>query len=157
MISLKIHSMNIPTDFRPLSFKHNPFIEANGPLYGRWADDRFTLGFRVEERHCNPGLTCHGGMLSTLSDMTLLFGSNLQGKIHQYLVTITLTTDFLGPARVGEWIEGSCEVLRASKNMVFAQGLLQVEDRLIARLNGIFKPTGEPNSHSSLAKEFGLI
>jgi uncharacterized protein (TIGR00369 family) len=156
MNSLRILNMNIPTDFRPLSLKTNPYIDINGPLYGRWAENRFTLGFRVEERHCNPGLTCHGGMLSTLADMTLLYGCNLQGKIHQYLLTITLTTDFLGPAHAGDWIEGRCDVLRASKNMVFAQGLLQVEDRLVARINGIFKPTGEPNSHKGVAHQFGL-
>jgi uncharacterized protein (TIGR00369 family) len=149
--------MNIPIDFRPISMKANPFLENNGPLFGRMADNRFTLGFRVEERHCNPGKTCHGGMLATLADMTLLIGCNLQGGIRQYLLTLTLTTDYLGPAHVGDWIEGRCEMLRASKNLVFAQGLLQVEDRIVARLNGIFKPTGEPNSHNTLAKEFGLL
>jgi acyl-coenzyme A thioesterase PaaI-like protein len=89
--------------------------------------------------------------------MTLLLGCNLQGGIRQYLLTLTLTTDYLGPAHAGDWIEGRCEMLRASKNLVFAQGLLQVEERIVARLNGIFKPTGEPNSHTALAKQFGLI
>jgi uncharacterized protein (TIGR00369 family) len=149
--------MNIPTDFQAISMKANPFLENNGPLFGRLVDSRFTLGFRVEERHCNPGKTCHGGMLATLADMTLLLGCNLQGGIRQYLLTLTLTTDYLGPAHVGDWIEGRCEMLRASKNLVFAQGLLQVDDRIVARLNGIFKPTGEPNSHTALAKQFGLI
>jgi uncharacterized protein (TIGR00369 family) len=149
--------MNIPTDFQAISMASNPFLDNNGPLFGRVVEGRFTLGFRVEERHCNPGKTCHGGMMATLADMTLLLGCNLQGGIRQYLLTITLTTDYLGPAHMGEWIEGRCDMLRASKNMVFAQGLLQVDDRIVARLNGIFKPTGEPNSHTALAKQFGLL
>ena len=96
-------------------------------------------------------------MIATLADMTLLFGCNLQGSIHQYLLTVTLTTDFLGPAQAGEWLEGTCQVLRAGRNMVFAQGLLAVGNRPVARLNGIFKPTGEPNSRPGLAREFGLV
>ena len=134
----------------------NPFIETNGPLYGRWVDEKFTLGLRVEERHCNPGFTCHGGMLATLADMTMLIGSNLQGKINQYLVTVSMTTDFLGPAKADDWIEGTCRVLRASKNLVFSEGLLSVEGKPILRLSGIFKPTGELNSHPGLKTYFGI-
>ena len=29
-------------------------ISVNGPLYTRRVDGRFQLGFRVEQRHCNP-------------------------------------------------------------------------------------------------------
>jgi uncharacterized protein (TIGR00369 family) len=146
--------ISIPADFRPVNSPGNPFISANGPLYGRWIDGRFTLGFLVEERHCNPGKTCHGGMISTLADMTLLFGCNLQGGVQRYMLTVSLNIDFLGASGPGDWIEGRCEVLRASKNMVFAQGMLTVGDKPIARLNGIFKPTGEPNLR--LAQLFGL-
>ena len=148
--------MTIPADFRLLKMPANPFIDFNGPLYGRWAEQRFTLGLRIEPRHCNPGQTCHGGMIMTLADMTMLIGCNLQGSIPQYMLTVSLSVDFLGPAKNGDWIEGRCEVLRASKNMVFSQGLLSVDGTLIARINGIFKPTGELNSKPGLATYFGL-
>ncbi len=148
--------MIIPADFRRLQMPVNPFIDVNGPLYGRWMDEIFTLGVRVEPRHCNPGKTCHGGMIMTLADMTMLIGCNLQARMNQYLVTVNLATDFLAPAKEGDWIEGRCEVLRASKNMVFSQGLLSVENKPIARINGIFKPTGEPNSKPGMATFFGV-
>jgi uncharacterized protein (TIGR00369 family) len=148
--------MSIPADFRRLHMAVNPFIDLNGPLYGRWADGVFTLGFRVESRHCNPAMSCHGGMIMTLADMTMLIGCNLQGTLNQYLLTVNLTTDFLGPANEGVWIEGRCDVLRASKNMVFSQGMLSVEGQPIARINGIFKPTGVPNSKPGPSTFFGL-
>ncbi len=148
--------MTIPTDFHRLQMTVNPFIDLNGPLYGRWAEGAFTLGLRVEARHCNPGKTCHGGMLMTLADMTMLIGCNLQGTLNQYLLTVNLTTDFLGPANEGDWIEGRCQVLRASKNMVFSQGMLTVENKPIARINGIFKPTGVVNSKPGVATFFGV-
>jgi uncharacterized protein (TIGR00369 family) len=147
--------VTIPADFHRLHMPVNPFIDLNGPLYGRWADEKFTLGLRIEARHCNPAMTCHGGMLMTLADMTMLIGCNLQADIHQYLLTVNLTTDFVGPAKEGEWLEGRCEVLRATKNLIFAQGMLLVADKPVARINGIFKPTGEPNSRPGLATYFG--
>jgi uncharacterized protein (TIGR00369 family) len=148
-------NFSIPHGFRPMPSEANPFIAANGPLYGRWVHDMFTLGFLVEPRHCNPGKTCHGGMLMTLADMTLLLGSNLQAQINQYLLTVNMSTDFLGPALAGDWVEGECEVLRASKNMVFSQGMLRVAGKPILRFNGLFKPTGEPNSRPGLHTFFG--
>jgi uncharacterized protein (TIGR00369 family) len=144
-----------PADFQRLQMPTNPFIDFNGPLYGRWVEERFTLGFRVESRHCNPANACHGGMMMTLADMTMLIGCNLQGGLHQYLLTVNLTVDFIGPAHNGEWIEGTTDMLRATKNFVFAQGLLAVAGKPVARINGIFKPTGQAGAHPGLATFFG--
>lgn len=143
--------MSIPSDFRRLPMPANPFIDANGPLYGRMRDGQFTLGLLVETRHCNPGNMLHGGMVSTLADMTLLFVCMMQGNVNRFLVTVNMTTDFLAAAKPGDWVEGTGSVLRASKNFVFAQGLLSVQGQPIARINGIFKPTGEPIARPSMA------
>ena len=146
----------IPPEFRALPAVKNPFISANGPVYVRWQEQRFTMGFMVEERHCNSANMCHGGMLMTLADMTLLVGCNIQTNIRQFLVTVSLSADMLASAYQGDWIEGSCEVLRQSKNMVVAQGKLSVQGKNIVRMNGLFKPIGEPNSHPGAAAMFGL-
>ncbi len=34
-------------------------------------------------------------------------------------------------------------MLRASKNMVFTNGLFTADDKAVLRVNGIFKPSGE--------------
>jgi uncharacterized protein (TIGR00369 family) len=146
---------SIPEGFRRIQFPVNPFIDVNGPLYGRWVDGKFTLGLRIEPRYCNPAKTCHGGMVMTLADMTLLIGASLQAKIRQYMITVRLATDFVGPAHEGEWLEGRCEVLRASKNLVFAHGMLSVGERGVARIDGLFKPSGEPEPRSGWGN-FGL-
>lgn len=146
--------MSIPADFQRLPMPSNPFIDTNGPLYGRFAHGRFTLGLRIETRHCNPGNMLHGGMVMTLADMTLLFVCMMQGGVDRFLVTVSLSTDFLGPAKPGDWVEGTGEVLRASKNMVIAQGLLSVAGQPISRLNGIFKPTGDVITRPAMASLF---
>lgn len=140
------NTKKIPAEFSVMKLRSNPFIDPIGPLYGKREDDSIALGLIIEPRHCNPGGTCHGGMLMTLADMLLLLNCNVQSGIEQYMITVNLTCDFVGPAMQGDWIEGRATVPRASKNMIFANGLFTSEDKPVARVNGIFKPTGTPNS-----------
>lgn len=119
------------------------FIDANGPLYAKWENDRVVIGLEIEARHCNSNGTCHGGMLAMLADMLLAMGSNLQGGLSRFLPTISLTCDFLGPAKRGSWVEGRLEVLKVTKSFVFSQGLLTVEGEPILRANAILKLSAE--------------
>jgi len=90
----------------------------------------------------------------TFADITLLLIASVQGGVEQYMVTVNLTTDFLAPAPVGAWLEGRGEVLRKSRNFVFVQGTLAVGDTLVARINGIMKPTGDADSRSGAGRFF---
>ena len=131
--------MNIPDGFVPLPFKGG-FVGTNGPLYAKRADGMLRLGFRVEERHCNPMGICHGGMLATFADMQLPFGARAQSEnADRFLPTISLTTDSMAPAPMGAWVEGETVVLRVTRNMVFAQMTATADGTLCLRANGIFK------------------
>ena len=136
----------VPSDFKMMTLRPNPYIDPLGPLYGKREDGSIVLGFVVEPRHCNPGGSCHGGMLMTMADMLLILNANAQSGIEKYMVTVNLTCDFVGPAMQGDWIEGRASLLRASKNMVFIEGSFTNMGKPVARINAIFKPTGEPNS-----------
>jgi uncharacterized protein (TIGR00369 family) len=129
----------IPGDFRRLSLPPAGFIDANGPLCGKWEGDRIVIGLEIEARHCNSNGTCHGGMLTMVADMLLAMGSNLQAGLSRFLPTISLTCDFFGPAKQGVWVEGRLEVLKVTKTLVFSQGLLTVQGELILRANAILK------------------
>ncbi len=95
---------NIPEGFLPLNIRPNPFLDPLGPLYGRRDGNGIAMGIRVQPRHCNPGGFCHGGMLMTLADMLLIFNSNAQSRITQFMLTVNLTGDFVGPAPMGCWL-----------------------------------------------------
>jgi acyl-coenzyme A thioesterase PaaI-like protein len=110
-------SANIPEGFRPLRFSVG-FLEAIGPLYGKWDGERLLMGFRVELRHCNPGNVVHGGMLATFADMFIPIGAPL-----------------------GSWVEGTAEFLRAGKSLFFAQGTATADGVLCLRASAIFKVT----------------
>jgi uncharacterized protein (TIGR00369 family) len=129
-----------PEGFAPFPFTTG-FVGVNGPLYARRdADGRIRLGFRVEERHCNPMRIAHGGMLVTFADMQLPFGARFQADLSdRFLPTIHLATDFLAPAPLGAWVEGETEVLRRTRNLVFAQCLVTADGEPCLRASGIFK------------------
>jgi uncharacterized protein (TIGR00369 family) len=134
----------IPEGFRALNLPRNPFIEANGPLYGRLDGEAFVMGFLCEKKHCNPMMACHGGMIATLADMLLLLGTNIQTKLSQFLLTVSLDIDFVGPVKEGDWLEGRAEVLRAGKSIIFTEGRMTVGSATVARVNAILKPSGRP-------------
>ena len=145
----------IPADFKRLQLRPNPYVDACGPLYGRRDGDKLVLGLRVEPRHCNPGGSCHGGMLSTLADMLLVLGANVQSGQQRYMLTVNLSSDFIGPAPEGSWIEGRLEVLRTTRSLVFCQGLLAADGKTVLRFSGITKPSGVDMPEFTLARYLG--
>ena len=144
----------IPEGFRALNLPRNPFIEANGPLYGRTDEGAFIMSFRCEQKHCNPMMVCHGGMMATLADMLLLLGTTFQAKLDQFLLTVSLDVDFVAPVKQGDWLEGRAAVLRAGKSIIFTEGRMTVEGTTVARVNAILKPSGRPLADFSPGRYF---
>jgi len=144
----------LPEGFRPIRLGANPFLQANGPLFGRVDGDRFVIGLRIEDRHCNPAGNCHGGMLLTLADMTLIVCSNVQTGLHRYLTTVNLTADFIRAAPLGAWIEGRTEVLRVARSLVFSQAILSIDGEPAARASAILKPTGDADPRFGVENYF---
>jgi uncharacterized protein (TIGR00369 family) len=139
------HSMtapepDIPEGFKPRRFGDG-FIAVNGPLYVKKQDSGILLGFRVEPRHCNPMGICHGGMISTFCDMLLPISAHyLSADVaRRFLPTINLQVDFLAPSPNGAWVQGEAQLLRATRSMVFMQGLVTADGQSVARVSGIFK------------------
>jgi uncharacterized protein (TIGR00369 family) len=129
----------IPQGFRAVAMG-GAFMAANGPLYARLAGERLQLGFRVEARHTNPLNICHGGMLASFADMLLPCVILYQpGHQRHFLPTISLQVDYLAPAALGAWVEGEGQVLRRTRSMVFAQGLVTADGVPAMRVSGIFK------------------
>ena len=138
----------IPEGFAPFKLSMG-FLAGNGPLFGKWDGTHLRLGFRVEERHCNPGMVAHGGMLATFADMQLPIAARFQSKTDMgFLPTINLTCDYLAPAPLGAWVEGQGEVVRITKNLLFAQGAATADGVPVLRANGIFKITSATSTKS---------
>lgn len=130
----------IPEGFRAREFGGG-FIGVNGPLYTRLTDGGLQLGFRVEERHCNPMGICHGGMMATFCDMLLPISAHVLSRQigRRFLPTINLQVDFLAASPLGAWVQGEAQLLRETRSLVFMQGLVQADGVNVARVSGIFK------------------
>ena len=130
----------IPEGFQARRFGEG-FISVNGPLYTRRVEGRFQLGFRVEQRHCNPMGICHGGMMATFCDMLLPISAHVMSKelAERFLPTINLQIDYLAASPLGAWVQGEAQLLRATRSLVFMQGLVQADGVSVARVSGIFK------------------
>lgn len=130
----------VPEGFKALTgAPEGTFTAVNGPLYRRRDGDLFVLGMRVERRHCNPALICHGGMLMTFVDMAMVLAANYQGKLGRFLPTINLSADFISAAPEGAWLEARTDLLRVTRNMVFAQCLVKADATPVVRASGVFK------------------
>jgi uncharacterized protein (TIGR00369 family) len=130
----------IPSGFAALALG-GAFIRHNGPLYMKKADGRVWMGFRVEERHCNPAQICHGGMMASFCDMLLpVCATHLVASLGgRFMPTINLQIDYLAPTSMGAWVQGEAQVLRHTMTLVFLQGLVSADEQPVARASGIFK------------------
>ena len=148
-------SADIPEGFRPLNLTMG-FLGPNGPLYGKWDGNLLRLGFRVEIRHCNPAQVAHGGMMATFADMQLPMAARFQSKQDMgFIPTVSLTCDYLAPAKLGAWVEGTAEPVKITRNLVFAQGLATADGQPCLRANGIFKIGPPSEGFFTLENLFG--
>lgn len=127
---------NPPQGFEPI-LSNSPFGWENGPIFERMDDQGRTRGFRVAERHINAGGACHGGMIMTFAD--ILLATAVFDVAEPPFVTVRLTTDFLGPAFEGEWLEGRAEVTGVDDDMIAVTGRMATDARAVASVSGVFK------------------
>jgi uncharacterized protein (TIGR00369 family) len=137
----------LPAGFAPLPFAEG-FIGHNGPLYLHRGKDGPVFGFRVRPSHCNPMGVCHGGWIATMMDMILPLTPRVTEPdlAERFMLTVNLSVDYLGGARLGTWVEGRAQILRRTGRMVFLQGLLEADGEPVARGSGVFRlgPDGAP-------------
>jgi uncharacterized protein (TIGR00369 family) len=139
-MTITTEHIEVPAGFRPIPVG-GEYIRLNGPIYLRIEGDQVLMGFRVLPRHTNPMGICHGGWLATFADMLLPI--SVQHKSpevgRRFLPTINLQVDYLAPAPLGAWVQGEAQVLRATRNIVFAQGVAHADGTPCLRTSGIFK------------------
>lgn len=108
----------IPNGFRKIE-SMSPFNELVGPLYERRDAKGFTIGFQVSEKHRNRRGIVHGGMICTLADFAMGYTASIAGDPPRKLVTTTLSMDFAGNARPGDWVEARVDLYRPGKRVAF--------------------------------------
>ncbi|CAN5428184.1 PaaI family thioesterase [soil metagenome] len=108
-----------------------------GPVYMDRALGR--MGFRVSELHVNPVDGLHGGAMATFADtqlMAIRAGAE-EGRSHS--PTISLSLDYLAPAKVGDWVEAQVTMVKTTRTMLFTQAIMTVDGNPVARSSAIYR------------------
>lgn len=109
-----------------------------GPFYAkRDAANREVMAFRVDEHHANGMNNCHGGMLMSFADMA--WGRVVSNQREIGWVTVRLTTDFLAAAHMGDWVEGTSEIVAEEDDVFTVRGKVWSGDRTLMTGAGVYK------------------
>ena len=133
--------MEIPNGFVAWE-NQGPFLEAIGPIHVRQGGGELVFGVRAEERHTNHRGTVQGGLLSTLADFALGRAIEADADDGKDRATVSLTVDFLKPAKPGDWIETRSSVDRVGGTLAFADCSLTVGDREVVRARAVWVVAG---------------
>ncbi len=128
---------DIPEGFEPI-FRTSPFLELLGPMYNKRSGNGLIIGLRTEDKHCNARKLVHGGVFSSLADVALGYNAAFSGEVPIPMVTASLTVDYAGSVKLGEWIEIETDVQKVGARMAFANCYFIVNSKRIARASGVF-------------------
>jgi acyl-coenzyme A thioesterase PaaI-like protein len=114
-----------------------PFAALIGPVRRRRVGDVFAYGLRVVPQHTNSAGIMHGGLITAFLDEVI--GEIVNDLANRRHVTVQFSTMFLGKARVGDFLECDCDIVRTTRSMTFIQARLNVSGQVIATATAIFK------------------
>ena len=129
---------SVPEGFQPHTRKSG-FTAPWEPIYHRPHDNGISLGLRAADAHANSRGFVHGGLLSALCDNAMGLSCVPHLANAKGLVTVNLSLDFLGSARVGQWLEFRAEVTRVGRSLSFASATVLADGAPCARATGVFK------------------
>lgn len=127
-----------PPGFHPFDHQRY-FYNSVGPMFVRYMGGRVNFGFRVMEKHVNAAGIGHGGMLFTVMDIQLGLGANVDTGVKGFTITVSMTADFVGPVRLGQWVQAENTIVRQTRSLIFNEGRLTADGEILLRANAVLK------------------
>lgn len=128
----------VPEGFSP-HFRSSPLTDPWEPLYSRRTETAVIIGVRAAEAHANSRGLVHGGLISALADNAMGLSCGLGLEAAGGLVTVNLAVDFLGAARLGQWLAFETTYARRGRTLCFAQAFVTADGDPVARANATFR------------------
>jgi len=129
---------DVPAGYR-LHDRHSGLTAPWQPIYQRAHASGLSLGLRAGKAHVNSREFVHGGLISALADNAMGLSCAARLPEIQGLVTVSMTLDYLGVARQGQWLEVRAEVLRAGGSLCYAAARIYADEQLCASASAVFK------------------
>ncbi len=130
----------VPAGYEPL-FRGSPATELFGPIYYKGSGYDLSLGLRAQAKHANLRGIVHGGVLAALADTALGYTLSLGSDPPIGVMTASLSIDYAGSARIGDWLYTRTDVQRQGKKLAFATCYIYVGEERIVRASGVFLVT----------------
>jgi uncharacterized protein (TIGR00369 family) len=125
-------------------FRQSPLTDPWEPLWSCWTDEAFLLGVHVAQPHCNARGMAHGGLISALADNAMGIACVIAaGGSAAGAVTASLTTDFLGSAKTGQWLQVAARATRVGGTLGFADAVVTADGEMVARASAVFRMLGQ--------------
>lgn len=127
-----------PDGFKP-NTRPSPVTDPWEPIYARTTPDAIILGLYLRKAHTNRRGLIHGGVIAALADKAMghSCGHKMGGETS--LVTINLSLDYIGSAKIGQWLTIETDVIKTGRTICFTQCVAKADGEIIARGNASFR------------------
>ncbi|NSW83882.1 MAG: PaaI family thioesterase [Syntrophothermus sp.] len=107
------------------------------------------LVVEIDERHTNPLGRVHGGLIASLADAAM---GNAIRSLGVRGVTIDCTISFLSAPPAGALLVGKGRVVKAGRNVIFAEASVYAGEDVVACAQGSFFRTGVAELQKNLSE-----
>lgn len=122
-------------------FRQSPLTQPWEPLYSRRTDGAVVIGLWAREAHCNSRGFVHGGLISALADNAMGLTCATRIGNGASLVTINLALDYMGVARIGQWLAFETGFVRLGGSLCFTDLMVRADGEACAKASGVFRRT----------------
>lgn len=132
----------LPEGYAP-HFRKSRFTDPWEPLYSRREARQVSIGLWLSEAHCNSRGLVHGGLIASIADNAMGLSCVAALETEEKpplsgLVTVNLSADYLGSARLGQWLATDTQFVKTGRSICFASCLVLADGRPVARANATF-------------------
>lgn len=119
-----------------------PFSRAIGQSWAIHRGDRVLAGVLFDPMTANENIgIVHGGAMLTFADIAMGYiTAHSLGRDH--CATVQMNYQFVGAVQVGEFCVCEAELVRKTRQLVFARGLMKVGERIVGSADAVFKVLG---------------
>lgn len=131
------------------------FTSLIGPLWSNQEGEHRRCGFVVRAKHDNTALRAHGGMIMAFCDEALGITAS-DSRPDAQLFTISFECQFIGGAKMGDFVEVECEIVQKTSSLIFMRGTCVTGQRIVATCAGVWKVLGSRRQSPQAVASGGL-
>ena len=122
-----------------IPYPDDPFEMNSGPFYlGKGDNGETIVALEVSQSHCNSGLVAHGGLIMTLADLAVCHEA-VKNLGNLRALTVSLTANFLKPAKKGTILKAFPEVSHRTKRTAFAEAYILADDEKVFTCTSVIR------------------